>query len=1284
MLKRIFTALYHFCWYTFAFVVLTAAVLVTVVRLALPEIGGYKDEIQSWVSEYMDYPVVIDEITAEWQGWVPHLYLKKIDLYTPDNNKLIGQFESAHLGIDPIASINNRELVPSQLTISGLNLEFTRNDDGSISINNENNNLNSTSDNSALSVWLLKQKHILLENAKLSWHDKKTYKEKLEFSNVQLVLKTDNERIQIGADIVLPEEHGRSLSVKMDTYGNILTPDWKGKVYIEANEVNPTRLLENFPIKSRDGLANVKLWTNWEKSKLINLNAEVNYSNFVLNTDQYTLPIQDLNLIVQGERQREKDWLLNLSVEEIQTNYESWPASNYQLIAIKNDTDDTYQYSGYASYINLETVSPFLHTTNIIPDSLIEIINWQSLKGELTNSHLLFNPNADSDQIISYDTSFKNLSIATGDDLYTVKKLDGEISGNDKIAKINLNSNSTELILDSTFEKPFSFTNINADLELHNDDSIKLVINEAQIEDESISAKSTGKIIFDKEKSPFIDIVVHIDKTSIENLPQYLPKQSSSELKTWFAQAMVGGDLLSTNLIYHGYTADFPFENSEGNFKTIFNIENATINYAEDWPPVDKVTAEIVINNNDLYFTSDHAYIFDGTINNLKASIKQLSNDDHNVIVEAAIAGHTSDVGNFIKQSPLNEDLALRELTENIYGGVNININLDIPLNEEKTKLDGQITFTDTTIESNLPGLGLEGVNGVVNFTRDATWASDIDALYHGRPVKLDIPKFDQSETDSESYIISGTADKDFFITELTSFFPTLMTTAYKFGDKFSGESNWSLALSKASHSANSRQVEFKSDLKGISIDLPYPIGKEIGETSSLSIKTSLSDLLITEINIAYDNNIYADFNVDNTKDLIVKNILIGLGSKHPTLSTINNISIHGELEKLNMSDWIDFINSDQSLSSLENETTKKQKTINGDVYIKSFNMLGNEFSNVSINFNKPVNDWQIIFDSETIKGETTFVSSEKNRVYANFEKLTLKSSDEDEETRNQIAIDKIPELDVNVEEFTYNENTLGQLSLLTSNVDNGININNLSIIKPGFNINAKGEWLRIDEVDRSDFHATLEAETIDSMLETFGFDTANIKDGETKIEMNAYWMDTPMNFAMEKIDGELDMKIDKGSFLDIDPSAGRLFGLLSIQTLPRRLTLDFSDLFEEGFAFDSIEGNFSLQQGHAYTNNLEMTGPSADIIVSGRTGLSTEDYDQIATVTPKFSSNLPVASALFGPVGVGVGAVFYIAGEIFDAIPKKIDQILSAQYTITGSWDQPNIEKITEEKESG
>ncbi len=174
------------------------------------------------------------------------------------------------------------------------------------------------------------------------------------------------------------------------------------------------------------------------------------------------------------------------------------------------------------------------------------------------------------------------------------------------------------------------------------------------------------------------------------------------------------------------------------------------------------------------------------------------------------------------------------------------------------------------------------------------------------------------------------------------------------------------------------------------------------------------------------------------------------------------------------------------------------------------------------------------------------------------------------------------------------------------------------------------------------------------------------------------------MDFNWANTSGKLYMNISKGRFLDIEPAAGRLFGLLSLQTLPRRLSLDFTDLFSKGFAFDEIAGNFTLEKGNAYTNNLIMTGPSAKVNVTGRVGLKDKDYDQLVTVTPQISDSLPVASALFGPIGVGVGAVIFLTGELFKSVPENIDKLLRYQYTITGLWDDPVVKKYSGSDKQG
>ncbi|MGR9093163.1 MAG: YhdP family protein, partial [Gammaproteobacteria bacterium] len=196
-------------------------------------------------------------------------------------------------------------------------------------------------------------------------------------------------------------------------------------------------------------------------------------------------------------------------------------------------------------------------------------------------------------------------------------------------------------------------------------------------------------------------------------------------------------------------------------------------------------------------------------------------------------------------------------------------------------------------------------------------------------------------------------------------------------------------------------------------------------------------------------------------------------------------------------------------------------------------------------------------------------------------------------------------------------------------------------------------------------------------LLARFNYAVANIDGGATEIEINSAWEGMPSEFALEKLQGSFHLRVDEGRFLDIDPGGGRLFGLLSLQTLPRRLSLDFNDLFRKGFSFDRIEGAFELDHGNAYTNSLLMDGPAARIDVSGRTGLADKDYDQRVTVTPALSDSIPVAGAFFGPAGIGVGAVLYLGQKMFKSIPEQVDKFLSREYSITGGWSQPLIERI-------
>jgi len=150
---------------------------------------------------------------------------------------------------------------------------------------------------------------------------------------------------------------------------------------------------------------------------------------------------------------------------------------------------------------------------------------------------------------------------------------------------------------------------------------------------------------------------------------------------------------------------------------------------------------------------------------------------------------------------------------------------------------------------------------------------------------------------------------------------------------------------------------------------------------------------------------------------------------------------------------------------------------------------------------------------------------------------------------------------------------------------------------------------------------------------------------------------------------------VDTGTLLEINPGAGRVVGLMSIAALPRRLALDFRDVFNEGLAFDEISGNFRIIDGNAYTNDLKFGGPAAEIGIVGRTGLRDRDYSQQFVVTTEPSNVLPTVAGLLG--GPGAGAALFVFTRLFKEPLKGIGR---ATYCLRGSWDEPVVEPINKD----
>ena len=194
-----------------------------------------------------------------------------------------------------------------------------------------------------------------------------------------------------------------------------------------------------------------------------------------------------------------------------------------------------------------------------------------------------------------------------------------------------------------------------------------------------------------------------------------------------------------------------------------------------------------------------------------------------------------------------------------------------------------------------------------------------------------------------------------------------------------------------------------------------------------------------------------------------------------------------------------------------------------------------------------------------------------------------------------------------------------------------------------------------------------LEANDIGAFLTRLGLPD-RVKRGSGKLEGVLSWHGNPLLIDYSTLSGTFKLNARRGQFPKFEPGIGRLFGIFNLQALPRRITLDFHDVFSEGLAFDDISGEVKITRGLASTDDLRIQGPSAKIFINGEMNLEAETQKLHIRVSPSYGLAAPV-----------VGMASVIANTALQ------NPSTSKEYYITGSWADPVVARITpREREPG
>jgi uncharacterized protein YhdP len=233
--------------------------------------------------------------------------------------------------------------------------------------------------------------------------------------------------------------------------------------------------------------------------------------------------------------------------------------------------------------------------------------------------------------------------------------------------------------------------------------------------------------------------------------------------------------------------------------------------------------------------------------------------------------------------------------------------------------------------------------------------------------------------------------------------------------------------------------------------------------------------------------------------------------------------------------------------------------------------------------------------------------------------------------------------------------------------------LNKFNLTTPEASFQSKGQWGGPGKAaaKRSQLDFTLQIQDSGELLERFGHKGA-IRQGKGRMAGQVGWQGSPFSPDYTTMSGQFNVNIERGQFLKADPGVTRLLGVLSLQSLPRRLTLDFKDLFSEGFAFDFVRGDVFIAQGIASTNNLQMKGVSAAVLMEGRADIQRETQDIKVVVVPEL--NAGTASLVYSAINPLVGLTSFLAQYV---LRRPLMKSNTQEFRVEGSWKDPKVSKV-------
>ena len=1325
--KKIYRYVWASVWYTFAVSIVFMAIIFGIARMLLPNAGDYKSDVTSTLSDYLGQPVKVGSLDAEWHGFGPALVLNEINVMDSKNKRSVLQFEKARIGIGLISSLLQQKPFISGITLVGVDLVLTREKNGRFVVagieaerkesSKEGSQNGEVADElGALTSWVFSQGELGLENSDITWLDKMGKGRKMHFSAVNVRLKNSGDHHVLDASVELPKKFGKSLALHVDMEGDLLNAkERETSAYFRGEGVKLASLLETQSIAGVGadvGSADFQIWSQWKNGILQKIQGEVDVSDVELfssspgkaekrnkKTDKVALELQNLAGKFKWLK-NESGWQFYADDLVLLRDKSLWEPTQIE-INVKDDSDGIQLFDAYASHLQLEDAAQLLVLFSVGGESVSTPLLAVKPQGQVKDARFIWNKN-ETPMIDAY----ARLSQAKTNGwkfVPAVKSVNGQLWMNENGGQVDLKNSAMTLSFPDLFRWPLQIDELNGHIgwTIDNDGGWHLVGRELVAKNEDVFSRVAIDVVKENsDVSPFLSLVAKFSDGDGSQVAHYLPTGIMSDKAVdWLDKAIIEGRVSSGGSIVHGRMSDFPFDKGSGKFETRFGVIGGRLDYAEGWPSIYNIDAEVQFLGKGLFINAEHGKIFSNNIQWATVTLPDMKADPLMTFIKGNVEGVTQDKLNFLVESPQLSDSFGNNLDGMTTAGESLlHLDLVLPIGGNKeTLLQGWVELENNSLS--VPALGrvLDKVDGRMHFYQDGLKADNLQAELFNQATSLKIFTKEEvatisTKTNSKNVNVeeekNGKIDivkNNWINIQADGLLNAKETASFYFPpikDLLKGGGDWDvlfrIPVGGSKEKSNIATLHAKTSLKGVEINLPPPFNKRSEDTAEMRLQVDFRPENPPLLRVSYGGFIDGLFELGEKPG--GENITginrgeVRLSGGDVSLPEGKGVRIVGWLDEVLFSDWLHLLTTDDAAPTVKKTNPSFLNSM--DIAIRNLDVYGQKLHKVRLKTVTAENAWAFDINSDEMSGTFSIPSNvAAGPVKANLKHLYLV---EPKLTAGSIDPREIPALDFQVKDLRYESRNFGGLKLETTRVANGLRIEQLILKPKETTIISNGGWYIDNGKDNSTIQIHINTTDAGRTLKELGY-VGTISKGWGDVRLNLQWPGTLSDVDVNQVKGNMNLFLRDGQLLDIDPGAGRLFGMLSLQALPRRLLLDFSDVFAKGFSFSRIKGDFGIDSGNAHTRNLYLEGPAARVDVSGRAGLAEQDYDQQVVVTPKVGDSLPVLGALTATPQIG--AVILFVKKLFQS---DINEVVKTEYTITGKWSDPVITKLKPPKTVG